>query len=75
MWARRVKEKEWTNEFGQCGAIQPNDQGATNKTPRNHKIYELTKPQKCNEHTPINQAGNELTKKGTQAIHISNANH
>jgi len=21
MWARRVKGKEWTNEFGQCGAI------------------------------------------------------
>ena len=44
MWARRVKEKEWTNAFGQCGAEQHSDYGATNKTPRNLEVHHHSKP-------------------------------
>ena len=30
MWSIRLRERKWTNEFGQCEATQPSDQGATN---------------------------------------------
>ena len=49
---QKGKGKEWTNEFGQCGATQPSDEGATNKTPSNYEVYQHSKPQKYNEHTP-----------------------
>ena len=35
MQARRVKGKEWTNEFGQHEVTQPSDYRATNKAPIN----------------------------------------